>query len=289
MASTRQLKGRIRSVKSTKQITKAMELVAASKMRRAQDSAKATDPYAESASELLSKLAQDGETKTHPLYAERKVKNRILIVVTSNRGLAGAYNANVLKQYIARLKDDDASGVRTSAIAIGKKGATLATRLKNDHVLGVYNELIETPTGPALKAIVGTIVDAFTAAEVDAVEVIYTKYINSMSQEVTTLPLLPAGFTEVAVSKHMAQATFEPSSTEVLEAATVRLVEAQLFQAILDSIASEHSMRMVAMKNATDNAADLIDDLTLEMNKVRQADITQELAEISGGVEAMKV
>ena len=289
MASTRQLKGRIRSVKSTKQITKAMELVAASKMRRAQDSASATDPYAQTASELLSRLASDGETKTHPLYAERKVKNRIVIVITSNRGLAGAYNSNVLKQYINRLKEDDNAKLTTSAIAIGKKGAQLATRLKNDHVIGVYNELMENPTGPALKSVVNTIVEEFVAKKADAVEVIYTKYINSLSQQVTTLPLLPAGFTKVEVGEHLSQAIFEPSASEVLEAATIRLIEAQLFQAILDSVASEHSMRMVAMKNATDNATDLIDDLTLEMNKLRQADITQELAEISGGVEAMKV
>lgn len=289
MASTRQLKGRIRSVRSTKQITKAMELVAASKMRKAQDAAKATDAYAQIASELLSRLSNDGETKTHPLYQTRPIKNRIVIIVTSNRGLAGAYNANVLKQYISRLQEDDKSSVKTSAIAIGKKGASLATRLKNDHVMGVYNELIDQPTGPALKAITTTIVDAFTRAEVDAVEIIYTKYINSLVQQVTVQPLLPAGFTQVEVSDHVRQASFEPSPGEVLEAATVRLVEAQLFQALLDSVASEHSMRMVAMKNATDNASDLIDDLTLAMNKVRQADITQELAEISGGVEAMKV
>ncbi|MDO8336265.1 MAG: ATP synthase F1 subunit gamma [Candidatus Saccharibacteria bacterium] len=289
MASTRQLKGRIRSVKSTKQITKAMQLVAASKMRRAQDSASATDSYAQTAAELLTRLSRDGETKTHSLYAERTVKNRIVIVITSNRGLAGAYNSNVLKQYINRLKEDDSVKVTTSAIAIGKKGAQLATRLKNDHVIGVYNELMEHPTGPALKAVVNTIVEQFATKKVDAVEVIYTKYINSLSQVVTTLPLLPAGFTEVEPSEHMTQAIFEPSASEVLEAATIRLIEAQLFQSILDSVASEHSMRMMAMKNATDNATDLIDDLTLAMNKLRQADITQELAEISGGVEAMKV
>lgn len=289
MASSRQLKSRIRSVKSTKQITKAMELVAASKMRRAQESANATGPYADSASELLSRLARDGETKQHPLYVKREVKNRIVIIITSNRGLAGAYNSNILKAYLARLKEDDASRVKTDAIAIGKKGAQLAVRLKNDHVMGVYNDLIEHPSGAELKAITNLIVQQFLDGTVDAVEVIYTKYLNSISQEVTTLDLLPAGFSETEVSETVSQASFEPSASEVLEAATIRLIEAQLFQALLDSIASEHSMRMMAMKNATDNANSLVDDLTLEMNKVRQADITQELAEISGGVEAMKV
>lgn len=287
MASTRQLKGRIRSVKSTRQITKAMELVAASKMRRAQDQAGATGPYAESARELLTRLSHDGETDTHPLYQTRKVKNRTIIMITSNRGLAGAYNSNVIKQYVNRLKEDDAAGIKTGAIAIGKKGAGLAIRLKNDHVIGVYNDLVEHPTGAELKAIITTIVKQFVDGETDAVEIIYTKYINSLTQEATIQPLLPAGFGEVEVSQNVRQASFEPSASEVLEAATVRLIEAQLFQALLDSIASEHSMRMVAMKNATDNANDLVDDLTLAMNKVRQAGITQELAEISGGVEAM--
>lgn len=288
MASTRQLKGRIRSVKSTKQITKAMELVAASKMRKAQDSASATGPYAESARELLTRLSQDGETKDHILYQRRLIKNRTIIIITSNRGLAGAYNSNILKQYVTRLKEDDAANITTSVIAIGKKGGQLATRLKNDHVIGAYNELIDHPTGAELKAIVKTIIEDFMSGKTDTVEVIYTKYINSLLQVATIQTLLPAGFAETEVSDNVRQAVFEPSVSEVLQAATIRLVEAQLFQALLDSIASEHSMRMLAMKNATDNANNIVDDLTLEMNKVRQAGITQELAEISGGVEAMK-
>lgn len=288
MASTRLLKGRIRSVKSTRQITKAMQLVAASKMRRAQDAAHATDPYSKAARELLTKLSQDGETKIHPLYQNRKVKKRLIIIITSNRGLAGAYNSNILKEYVARLKKDDSDHISTDVITIGNKGAQLAIRLKNDRVVGVHNDLLDDPTGPSLKVITNLIVDNFKNGEFDQVEVIYTKYINSMTQEVATTTLLPAGFTEVEVGKNISEASYEPSASEVLEAATVRLIEAQIFQAILDSVASEHSMRMLAMKTATDNANSLVDDLTLEMNKVRQASITQELAEISGGVEAMK-
>lgn len=287
MASTRQLKGRIRSVKSTKQITKAMELVAASKMRRAQEAAQSTSMYAQLATELLNRLSQDGETARHPLYEEREVKKRIVILITSNRGLAGAYNTNVIKRYLTRLKDDDKNNIQTGAIAIGKKGAQLAIRLKNDHVISVYNDLIDHPGGAELKAVTTTIINEFLEGKADSVEVIYTQYINSMTQQAVTKTLLPAGFEEFEVSETLTAATFEPSSEEVISAATIRLVEAQLFQALLDSVASEHSMRMLAMKNATDNANDLVDDLTLEMNKVRQADITQELAEISGGVEAM--
>ena len=289
MTSTRHLKGRIRSVKSTRQITKAMQLVAASKMRRAQETAQATDPYTVAATELLTKLAHDGETKTNPLYEVRKVKNRLIVIITSNRGLAGAYNSNILKMYLERLKDDDTEHIKSTAIAIGNKGAQLAIRLKNDHVSGVYNELVDTPSGSSLKAITQSMVTQFMAQEIDAAEVIYTKYINSMTQEVARQPLLPAGFSETPVRDTVSQSSFEPSPQDVLQAATIRLIEAQLYQALLDAIASEHSMRMLAMKNATDNANDLVDDLTLAMNKVRQASITQELAEISGGVEAMKV
>lgn len=265
-----------------------MQLVAASKMRRAQESAHATSPYAQAASALLTRLSRDGDTKNHPFYIERPVKRRIVILITSNRGLAGAYNSNVIKRYLQRLKSDDQEKVHTSAIAIGKKGATLAIRLKNDHVIAVYNDLIEHPGGLELKSVVNTITTEFLEGNADAVEIIYTRYINSLTQEAVTQTLLPAGFTETEVSDELQEASFEPSSEEVVSAATIRLIEAQIFQALQDSVASEHSMRMIAMKNATDNATSLVDDLTLEMNKVRQASITQELAEISGGVEAMQ-
>jgi len=287
MASTQQLKSRIRSVKSTRQITKAMELVAASKMRRAQEAAKATSVYAQAAFELLTFLATRGATDGHRLFTKREVKSRLIIVVTSNKGLAGAYNANVMKRYIQLLHEDDAANIRNETIAIGRKGAQFVTRLKDTVIGGVYENLSERPTGSEVRAIMATVVEKFVSGEVDAVDVIYTEYINSINQKVTSQRLLPAGFTEVEVGPEITQARFEPSNSEVLEGATQRLVEAQIFQALLDATASEHSMRMVAMKNATDNANDLVDDLTLEMNKVRQAAITQELAEISSGAEAV--
>lgn len=287
MASTQQLKSRIRSVKSTRQITKAMELVAASKMRRAQDSAKATSLYARAARELLTHLAASGATDGHPLFEKREVKKRLLVLITSNKGLAGAYNSNAIKHYLGRLREDERNGVQTETIAIGRKGAQFVARLKNVKVAGVYESLSEKPTGGEMRPVLETVLDKFTAGEVDAVEVIFTEYINSLTQTVTAQAVLPAGFTEVKVSDNIADARFEPSPEAVLEGATQRLIEAQLFQALLDSAASEQSMRMVAMKNATDNANELVGDLTLEMNKLRQAAITQELAEISSGAEAV--
>lgn len=287
MASIRQLKSRIRSVKNTKQITKAMQLVAASKMRRAQDADKASTPYTQAASELLAYLASQGVTDDHPLFQTREVKNRLLIVIAADKGLVGAYNSNVMKAYLRELQKDDKSGVKNTSIAVGKRVAQLATRLKDTSIAGVYTNLPDQPTGSELTAIMDTAQSLFVEEEIDAVDVIYTEFINSMRQEVVVKRVLPAGILETEVSTWVRDALYEPNVQTVLDGVARRLVEAQIFQALLDARASEYSMQMVAMKNATDNASDLADDLTLAMNKVRQGAITQELAEISGGVEAM--
>ncbi len=288
MASTRQLKSRVKSVKGTRQITKAMQLVAASKMRRAQEVASQIQLFSDAARELLTHLRSLPDTFNHHLFVERRVDSRLIVLITSDKGLAGAYNANVLKRYAEALKADKAAGISTKTICIGRKAAQFVARIKDAEVIGVYEGFPERPTENDLRPIVATLIERFTDKSVDAVDVIYTEYKNTITQIASTKQLLPAGFVEAEVSEAVAQASFEPSAEEVLEATTQRLIEVQLLQAYLDSGASEQSMRMIAMKNATDNAGDLIDDLTLEMNKVRQAGITQELSEISGGAEAMK-
>lgn len=287
MASTQALKSRIRSVKNTKQITKAMQLVAASKMRRAQEADKASAPYTQAANELLTYLASQGATKNHPLFAKREIERRLYIVVASDKGLAGAYNSNVFKACIRELQADNAAGIQSSMIAVGRRTAQFVSRLKNADVLGVYENLPDQPNGAELHAILETAREKFVSGDVDAVDVIYTRFISSINQEVEVKRVLPAGFTETEVTEGIRTALYEPSTEAVLEGVAYRLVGAQIFQALLDARASEHSMRMVAMKNATDNASELADDLTLEMNKARQGAITQELAEISGGVEAL--
>ncbi len=288
MASQRQLKSRIRSVKSTKQITKAMQMVAASKMRRAQDATKATTPYTATAQAILANLATQGATHGHPLFEAREVSRRLLIVIASDKGLAGAYNANVAKLYLREIIDDKARNISTKTIAIGRKVTTFVTRLKDAELVGAYEDLPDKLEGYELQPALDTAYKLFTDGEVDAVDVIYTDFVSSVVQTVRTERLLPAGSVDPSEDEHMREAKFEPDAETVLENVVYRLVNAQLFQAFLDARASEHSMRMLAMKNATDNAGDLIDDLTLEMNKARQAAITQELAEISGGAEAMK-
>ena len=288
MASQRQLKGRIRSVKSTKQITKAMQMVAASKMRRAQDATKASHPYETAAKELLAHLAALGVTASHKWFMVRPVKSRMIIVIAADKGLAGAYNANVLKAYFADLRSDDKEGVRNTTIAVGRKASALVSRLKDTEVAGTYENLPDHPEGAQFYAILNTAKDAFEAGEVDAVDVVYTKFVSSMTQVADSFRLFPAGAAADDTGDISLETTFEPSAEEVLDDVAYRLIGSRLFQALLDARASEHSMRMLAMKNATDNASSLVDDLTLAMNKARQSAITQELAEISGGAEAMK-
>lgn len=292
MPSTRALKNRIRSVNSTKQITKAMQLVAASKMRRAQEADKASAPYTRAAEELLAYLASQGVTDNHPLFARRAIKKRLIIVVASDKGLAGAYNSNVLKQYLALLKRDDERGIGNITLTIGRKASQFAARLEDTEVIGSYDDLPDQPSGATFHTIVNTAIGMFERGEVDAVTMVYTKFVSSISQVADVVRLLPAGTTAgddpASISNDIADATYEPSPAEVLDVVVSRLISARLHQALLDARASEHSMRMMAMKNATDNASDLVDDLTLAMNKARQGAITQELAEISGGVEAMQ-
>ena len=287
MGSSQQLKSRIRSVKNTKQITKAMQMVAASKMRRAQELDLATAPYTHAANELLTYLAGQGATEDHPLFTKREVKSRLLIVIAADKGLAGAYNSNIAKAYLQELRQDDVAGVKNATIAVGRRASQFVTRLKDTEVLGVYEDLPDHPAGSALRAILDTARDKFVTGEVDAVDIVFTRFISGMNQKVVTQRVLPAGFESTDVARTVREAKFEPDIPTVLDGVAYRLVEAQVFQALLDARASEYSMRMVAMKNATDNASDLADDLTLAMNKARQSAITQELAEISGGVEAL--
>lgn len=288
MASTQQLKSRIRSVKSTKQITKAMQLVAASKMRRAQEADKASDPYTQAARELLTYFASQGVTDDHPLFEKRDVKARLLIVIAADKGLVGAYNANIFKAYVRELESDRKNKIDSQTITVGRKTSQFAARIKGADVVGAYDHLPDHPGGSELHAILDTARSTFLEGTIDAVDVVYTEFISSITQQVQVKRVLPAGFTETEVTDEIREAKYEPSVQSVLDGVAYRLVGAQIFQALLDAKASEYSMQMIAMKNATDNASDLADDLTIEMNKLRQGAITQELAEISGGVEALK-
>lgn len=292
MASSQQLKGRITSVKNTKQITKAMELVSASKMRRAQEHAKRSRDYRNLARQILARLRELTDVGKNPLYAVRTPTTRLHVVITSNRGLAGAYNSNILRRLTRELIIDKEAGIKSQAIVIGKQGAKFIVRFEDVNVVAVFTDFPENPTANDIRPILDTIIQKFKDGDADAVDILYTDYKSSIVQEVTIDRLLPAAYIDEDEQQedelNIEEAVFEPSPKAVLENVTERLIESQLNQAFLESSASEQSMRMMAMKSATDNASDLIEDLTLAFNTARQAAITQELAEITGGSEAIK-
>ncbi|HUP26325.1 MAG TPA: ATP synthase F1 subunit gamma [Candidatus Limnocylindrales bacterium] len=289
MANTITLKRRIGSVKNTRQITKAMQLVAASKMRKAQEYALAGRTYREFAYSLLTRLSAITEVGEHPLFMKRPVKKRLYVVVTSNGTLAGAYNANIIRMLTRAFLADEKAGISGQVIAIGKQGAKFVRRVPQLNLLAAYTEIPDHPTANDIRPILNTAIEMYRDKTVDDVKVLYTQFKSNLVQEATALSLLPARFDDADDQENsLNNTTFEPSIEVVLDNVTERLLEVQVWQALLESLASEHSMRMIAMKNATDNAGDLIDDLTLAFNTARQAAITQELAEITGGAEAIQ-
>lgn len=287
MASTIALKQRIKSIKGTRQITKAMQLVSASKLRRAQEYALKSRAYADLANELLMRLSGISEVERQPLFEKRAVKSRLYIVVTSNSGLAGAYNANILKQLTNEVRADQSNKVKSRAIAIGSKGGQFIRRLSEIELEAVYPALGDQPTANDVRPILNSLIELYKEGQVDEVRILFTKFKSTVVQEAQSLQLLPAVAPEASDVQVETVSNFEPDVETVIDQVTTRLIEAQIWQSVLESLASEHAMRMVAMKNATDNAKDLIDDYTLELNTARQAAITQELAEITGGAEAL--
>jgi F-type H+-transporting ATPase subunit gamma len=289
MAKIQTIRRRIRSVKNIRQITKAMEMVAASKLRRAQEAALRSRLYANAAREALVQLGVVNEVATHPLFARRPITHRLMIVISSDRGLAGAYNANLLKTIVQELR----SGIPTKFIVIGSKGAQFITRLTgNSEVVGVYTNWPRQPTMAHISPIIGLASQLFADKKIDEVTVVFTDFISTIRQQVvarTLLPLDPAAVLgpELRNIALRPDILIEPGHEELLAYILPRFFEVQVYQAFLEAAASEESMRMVAMKSASDNAKDLIGDLTLTFNGARQAAITQELAEISAGTQAV--
>ena len=297
MANTQALKRRIGSVKNTKQITKAMELVAASKMRKAQQAALKTRAYRNTAREILARLQSLNKASKSPYFDTRPINTKLYIVISSDRGLAGAYNSNILRLFSKKLTEDQENNIESKAIVIGKTASNFAAKLDSLDLVGVYTDFKDDPTQQDIQPILSSAQEMFTSKQVDEVVTIYTDYKSSISQIASTQQLLPAAIRDSETHEIIEETTkyvtdindveFEPSPEVVLERIVPKLIEAQLMQSVLEAIASEHSMRMMAMKSASDNASDLIDDLTLAFNSARQAAITQELAEITGGAAAV--
>ena len=299
MATVREIERRIRSVKNIAQVTRALEAVSASKVRRAQNAVQNTRPYATEAWRVLTDLTQQAGAgpNLHPLLTDRPVNLIDLIVITSDRGLCGAFNYNVIRLALEFIKKQS---VPVSVISVGRKGRELLYRA-GQSIIAEFSNLPATPSIVDVSPIGRTAVDDFLSARTDAVYVAYTDFVNTLSQKAQVRPLLPLSLgaaTETVAHQAVgelrtgAQARFayiyEPGVTSILDSLIPRFTELQVYQAILESLASEHSARMVAMRNATDNAKALVDSLTLVRNKARQAAITNELLDIAGGAEALK-
>ena len=289
MAAGKEIRGKIKSVENTKKITKAMEMVAASKMRKAQDRMRAARPYADRVLALAAHLSQATPEYRHPFLIEHpEAKEAGFIVVTTDKGLCGGLNTNILRAVTARLKDIEAEGLRTRAVAIGGKGFGFLNR--------IGAQIVSQATGlgdrPVLERLIGpvkTLLDAYSRGELKAVYIAYTRFINTMRQEPVIQQLLPLTDEQMAMKEgaHGWDYLYEPDAQTVIDELVVRYVEALVLQAVAENMASEQSARMVAMKSATDNAGNVIAELKLDYNKTRQAAITKELSEIVAGAAAV--
>lgn len=286
MANLKEIRNRIASVSSTMQITSAMKMVSAAKLKKAQDAITAMRPYSEKLTELLQNLSATLDSDNGGVYAEQRPVNKVLIVaITSNRGLCGAFNANVIKQ-IKNLQVAYA-GKEVDVLAIGKKGNDVLKKTCN--VVGNKSELFDTLTFENVAEAAQSLMDKFAAGEYDKIELVYNHFKNAATQVVLTeqfLPLEPADKDEKAAN-NATDYIFEPSKEEIVLSLVPLSLKTQLYKAVRDSFASEHGARMTAMHKATDNATALRNQLKLTYNKARQAAITNEILEIVGGAEAL--
>lgn len=289
MASSKEIRGKIKSFENTKKITKAMEMVSVSKMRKAQDRVRAARPYSEKIRDLAANLAEATPEYKHPfMVANDATKPAGFIVVTTDKGLCGGLNTNLLRALTAKLKALEAAGVKSQAVAIGNKGLGFLNRIG----MPVVSQLTHVGDQPHLEKLIGPVkvlLDAYAEGKLSAVYLCYTRFINTMNQEPQIQQLLPLASDALVADKsqHGWDYLYEPDAQTVIDALLLRYVEALIYQSVADNMASEHSARMVAMKAATDNAGNVIGELKLIYNRTRQAAITKELSEIVAGAAAV--
>ncbi|HVQ44457.1 MAG TPA: ATP synthase F1 subunit gamma [Candidatus Saccharimonadia bacterium] len=283
MASLQIINRRIRSVKNTRQITKAMQMVAASKLRRAQTAATGPQLYTQAARELLHNLGAQSVATTHPLFAVRPVKRELAILVAGDRGMAGGYNGNVVRALGRHIRETPTA--EHLAIAIGKRAALSVARARDVEQVGSYDIDVPDKATNIVIPVLEQITGMFERGEIDAVHIVATDFVSTVSQTVSVRQLLPITPPEKAGAP--TESAMEPSPEELIGLVVRRVLEAEVLQAVLEARASEEASRMLAMMNASDNASDIIGDLTLVYNNERQSKITQEISEISAGAEAI--
>ncbi|MED4311842.1 ATP synthase F1 subunit gamma [Heyndrickxia coagulans] len=285
MASLRDIKNRINSTQKTSQITKAMQMVSAAKLNRAELSAKSFVPYMEKMQDVVVSISQGTGGARHPMLVSRPVKRTGYFVITSDRGLAGAFNSNVLRLVTQTIRERHQSDDEYAIIVIGRTGYEFFRRLKMNVVLQIVG-LSDHPTFQDIENITKKTVAMYEDGTFDELYLYYNHFVNAISQDVTEKRLLP--LTDVTATNRLISYEFEPSAEEILNVLLPQYAESLIYGALLDSKASEHAARMTAMRNATDNATELIDSLTLTYNRARQASITQEITEIVGGAAALE-
>ncbi|HCH0556999.1 MULTISPECIES: F0F1 ATP synthase subunit gamma [Pseudoxanthomonas] len=287
MAGGREIKNKIKSVQNTRKVTRALEMVSAAKIRRAQDRMKTSRPYARAMRQVISHLAQANTDFQHPYLVEREKVERVgYIIVSSDRGLAGGLNNNLFRKTLGEMRQWQDKGAQVDVVTIGQKASVFFRRLKVDMV-GSLSHLGDVPHVEQLIGVVKVMLEAYESGKVDRVFLVYNHFVNTMSQKASFDQLLPLPEAEGEVAKHDWDYIYEPDAKTVLEHVLVRYVESLVYQAVLENVASEHAARMVAMKAASDNASKLIGTLQLSYNKARQAAITQEISEIVGGAAAV--
>ena len=288
MAGSKEIRDKIKSIKNTRKITKAMQMVAASKVRRFQSRMAAARPYAERIRRVIGHLAHAHPEYRHPYLITRPdVKNVGFIVITSDRGLCGGLNGNLLRSLVLKMRESDRQQVGVQFCTIGTKGSVFLRRV-GAKIISNITHLGDNPHIVDLIGVVKVMLDAYTNGEIDRLHILYNRFVNTMTQTPTIEQLLPlppdAG---TGVSKEHWDYLYEPDSKEVLDGLMVRFIESLVYQGVVENMASEMASRMVAMKAASDNAATIIDDLQLAYNKARQAAVTQELSEIVAGAAAV--
>jgi F-type H+-transporting ATPase subunit gamma len=286
MAVGKEIRNQIGSIKSTQKITSAMEMVAASKMRKAQERMRATRPYAEKMRQVIGHIAKSNKDYVHPFMRERDVKRVGYIVISSDRGLCGGLNGNAFKLLVREMKEWKGQGVEIDLCAIGQKGASFF-RSYGGNVVAALTHLGDNPSPEKLIGNVKVMLDAFEDGKIDRLFVIYNEFVNTMTQKPKSEQLLPLPEGLDEEIGHQWDYIYEPDSRPILDGLLPRYIESQVYQGVVENLACEQAARMIAMKSATDNAGDIINDLQLAYNKARQAAITQEISEIVSGAASV--
>jgi len=287
MAGGREIKTKIKSVQNTRKVTRALEMVSASKIRKAQERMKASRPYARAMKQVIGHLAEANSEFQHPYLVQRAETKRVgYVIVSSDRGLAGGLNNNLFRKLLGEINTWQKQGVEVDLVTIGQKASVFFRRIRVN-MIGSVTHLGDQPHLEQLVGVIKVMLDSYSAGTLDRVFLSYNDFVNTMTQRAAFDQLLPLPASEEQVSRHDWDYLYEPDAESVLEHVLTRYVESLVYQAVLENVASEHAARMVAMKAASDNANKLIDTLNLVYNKARQAAITQEISEIVGGAAAV--